>query len=394
MKPIVYKAYRSIIPCLLLTLSIGFCYAFSLFTPHIAEAIGVSRTAAQFTFCLNIFFLGMGAAFFGGLVERNIKLAAVLSTVLLFFGFVLGGVAVYLKNIWLMYVGLGLCAGISEGTGYVVPVKNNILWIRNKKHLGLIAAISIVSFGLGSTICSYLFRAFFPVYGISGIFFVLGIFYLVPTAISCLMINKPKYATSKRRNAKKASLIEWGVLKDSFFWKMWTFMFLNISMGLVLIGSCASILGELNLSPGLVITVMMLCGIFNGGGRLVFPAAADFLKDRMNILYITLLIEVLMIGTSAVWYAFIPIAIIVINSCYGSGFSNLPSILHAHYGIERLSAIHGLVLSSWGFASLFAYLCTTLITQYCSGGYYFLTVVLCAFYVVNLLVVWSAKRGN
>ena len=192
MKPILYKAYRSIVPCLLLTLSIGFCYAFGLFTPHIAEAIGVSRTAAQFTFCLNILFLGMGAAFFGGLVERNIKAAAIVSTALLFLGFLLGGLAIHLKSIWLMYLGMGVLCGISEGTGYVVPVKNNILWIRNRKHLGLIAAISIISFGLGSTFCSYLFKAFFPVYGISGIFFVLGAFYLVPTALSCFITHAPR----------------------------------------------------------------------------------------------------------------------------------------------------------------------------------------------------------
>ena len=391
MKPFLYKAYKSIVPCLLLTISIGFCYAFSLFTPHIAEAIGVSRTAAQFTFALNIFWLGMGASLFGGLVEKNIKLATILSTALIFLGFMLGGIAIHLKNIWLMYLGLGLFAGLAEGTGYVVPVKNNILWIRDKKHLGLVAAISIVSFGLGSTVCSYLFKAFFPFYGISGIFFVLGTFYLVPTALSCLMINKPRYATSGR-NKRKESLFEWPVLKDPFFWKMWTAMFLNISMGLVLIGSCASILNEVNLSPDLVITVMMLCGLFNGGGRLVFPAVADFLDERINILYVTLAIEVLMIGISIFWYAFIPVAIIVINACYGSFFANLPSVLHSRYGIGRLSAIHGLVLSSWGFASLFAYLCTTLITRYCSGGYYFLTIVLCAFYALNLLVVRSAKK--
>ena len=392
-KTVIYKSYRSIIPCLLLTLSIGFCYAFSLFTPHIAEAIGVSTTMAQFTFCLTIFWLGMGAAFFGGLVEKNIKAAAILSTSLLFLGFALGGLAIHLKNIWLMYLGLGLFAGLAEGTGYLVPVKNNLLWIKDKKHLGLIAAISIVSFGLGSTICSYLFKAFFPIYGISGIFFVLGIFYLIPTSLSCLMINKPKYARGKRAKTTKRNFIEWGAMKDSFFWKMWIFMFINISMGLVLIGSCASILKEVGLSQELVITVMMLCGLFNGGGRLVFPTVADFLKDRMNILYITLLIEIAVIGTSIAWYAFIPVAIIAINACYGSGFSNLPAVLHAHYGIERLSAIHGLVLSSWGFASLFAYLCTSLITRYCTGGYYFLTIVLCAFYVVNLLVVRSTKKG-
>lgn len=55
-------------------------------------------------------------------------------------------------------------------------------------------------------------------------------------------------------------------------------MFLNISAGLVLIGSCASILKELSLSQNMVILVMGLCGIFNGAGRLVFPALSDFMR--------------------------------------------------------------------------------------------------------------------
>lgn len=69
-------------------------------------------------------------------------------------------------------------------------------------------------------------------------------------------------------------------------------MFLNISMGLILIGSCASILKEVNLSADMIIIVMMLCGIFNGAGRLVFPLLSDFMKKRATMLAIVLLIEI------------------------------------------------------------------------------------------------------
>lgn len=79
-----YKLSKSVIPCMLLTLSIGFCYAWSLFAPEIQTAIsGTTPTQVQFAFCLNIFFLGMGAVIFGPLAERHNKAIAITQLVLL-----------------------------------------------------------------------------------------------------------------------------------------------------------------------------------------------------------------------------------------------------------------------------------------------------------------------
>ena len=87
MTKFMYKFMKSVVPCMLLTLSIGFCYAWSLFSPLVVQAIpGSTTTTVQLAFCLNIFFLGMGAAFFGPLVEKHIKLAAFTSSALLFLG--------------------------------------------------------------------------------------------------------------------------------------------------------------------------------------------------------------------------------------------------------------------------------------------------------------------
>lgn len=386
-----YKFSKSIIPCALLTLSIGFCYAFSLFAPHIATALAVPFIGVQFAFCLNIFFLGMGAAFFGNLVEKRIKVAALVSALLLLSGFLITHFGIALKNIWLIYLGIGFFCGIAEGCGYVVPVKNMLLWWNKSTKKGLIAAISIISFGLGSTVCSYLFKYLFPIYGIEQIFLVLAGVYGVPTLLSSWLINKPKYAQLKLK--AKDTFSFFNLLKDRFFKQAWLFMFLNISMGLVLIGSCASILAEANLAGPTIITIMALCGIFNGGGRLVFPLASDFIKNRLNIWLLVLLLEVVIMACSACWYAAIPVAIILINATYGAGFATLPSVLLDHYGTKNLSQIHGYVLSAWGFASLFAYFCTSLILTRASG-YYFLTIVLAVIYALNLINVWSIKHLN
>ena len=42
----------------------------------------------------------------------------------------------------------------------------------------------------------------------------------------------------------------------------------------------------------------------------------------------------------------------VVNAGYGGGFSNVPTLLSDHYGMENISAIHGIVLSAWAFAGL------------------------------------------
>lgn len=386
----IYKFVHSVLPCAFITLSVGAIYAFSLFAPHISEALGTTKVQTQFAFSLSIFFLGLGAAFFGPLVEKRIKTAATVSTVLFFLGLVTSGLGIRFKNIWLVYLGTGLFCGLAEGCGYVVPVKNLILWYSKSRFKGVIMAVSIISFGLGSTVCSWMFDKIVPRLGIECGYYAFAGIYLAAMLLGVFFVRKPFYATSKL--AASSDFKVSSLFADGFFWKAWTFMFLNISMGLILIGSCASIIRESGLKPELVITVMMLCGLFNGGGRLVFPFISDFLKKRINVLYITLAVEIILMAVGAAWYSLIPWAIVGVNACYGSFFACLPSILRDHYGVSRLSTIHGAVLSSWGFAALFAFACLYVMSLF-TQTYYFLAFVLLAVYVLNLFVVRSASKS-
>ena len=388
MMKFMYKLMKSVVPCMLLTLSIGFCYAWSLFSPLVVQAIpGSTTTTVQLAFCLNIFFLGMGAAFFGPLVEKHIKLAAFTSSALLFLGLQIACFAVSCQSLWLLWLGIGVCCGLSEGCGYVVPVKNLLLWWNKSKNKGFIAAISIIFFGLGSTFCSWVFGVLSNNgLSVGDIFWWLSLIYLVPTTLAWMLIEKPKYALRAIARTKAASIKQFW--KDKFFWKSWTFMFLNIAMGLVLIGTCATILKNFSgLSSEVVVAVMMACGIANGAGRLVFPVVSDFMKSRLAIWKIILRLEVLALAAAWVFPALMPISAVLINACYGAAFATLPSVLNDHYGKEHLSEVHGFVLSAWGFASLFAY-CVTLLGV-SLFPFTWLLVVLAVVYAINYLVVRS-----
>ena len=339
----------------------------------------------QFAFCLNIFFLGMGAATFGSLVERNIKRAAWLSTALLFSGLCLSGAAMHLKSVWLLYLGCGVLCGLAEGVGYVTPVKNLLLFFGRSRHKALIMAISIVSFGLGSSICSYMFKYAFPHFGIENVFFFFAGAYLLSMSAGSLMIDKPVFAKNalKKQAGKSYSILKY--LKDTYFLQCWTFMFLNIAMGLVIIGQCAGMLKSGGLDASAVVFVMMLCGLANGGGRLLFPAVSDYMGRRADSWLCALVLEILMLALVLFDPWFAPLAFIVINACYGCGFAMAPAVLLERYGSSELSFCHGLLLSAWGFASLFAFGVSTFVLSTLKLGQNALFATLAAVYALNLV---------
>ena len=44
--------------------------------------------------------------------------------------------------------------------------------------------------------------------------------------------------------------------------------------------------------------------------------------------------------------------IFVVNAGYGGGFSNVPTLLSDHFGMGKISSVHGMCLSAWAIAGL------------------------------------------
>lgn len=123
----------------------------------------------------------------------------------------------------------------------------------------------------------------------------------------------------------------------------------------------------------------------------MFPALSDLMQKRYMMLVLVLALEICILVPAIFSYAFMPIAIIVINATYGSFFALLPSVLSDHYGNKDLSTRHSAILSAWGIASLFAYLITTFALKFLNG-YEMLPIILAVVYAVNLVNVISMKQ--
>ena len=250
------RMVRAVIPAFLLAVSVGQIYAFTNFSTEIARHIGESERAVQFAFSLGIFFLGMGAAFFGKIVERNIRLSTIIGTTLFIGGLVVTSVGIKSQSLALIYIGYGFLVGTGTGIIYISPVKTMMLWFPNAKALA--AALPIISFGLGSTLSTILytgfgfgdaaslisfrmlgFEAFFTADGVIGIekvFLAFAAFYTVPMVIAAFLLRKPKVEQmSFAHGIPELEFSYVRLMRDSYFLRSWLFMFLNISSGLCLI---------------------------------------------------------------------------------------------------------------------------------------------------------------
>ena len=145
------RIFNAVLPAVLLALAVGQIYAFTIFSKPIAEHIGAPQPTVQFAFSLGIFFLGMGAAFFGRIVEGHIRIATYVGLSLFLSGLLVTALGINLKSLLLVNIGYGFLVGLGTGVIYITPVKTLMLWFQD--HKAIAAAIPIISFGLGSSLC-------------------------------------------------------------------------------------------------------------------------------------------------------------------------------------------------------------------------------------------------
>lgn len=367
------KWVRGAIPALLLHMSIGTVYCWGTFSNEISNYIGWDKSVVGWAFSLAIFFLGMSAAFLGGMVEKNIHRSSLIATCT--FGGGMLGTAFFIwyggqhQHSLLALIGIFVCygfiMGIGLGTGYLSPVKTLTLWF--SKTPGLATGLAVAGFGAAKAIASPIMSAILssdPVNGVWKMFVFMGMAYIVMMFVGHLLLKKPSDWHEPQVVAKGNRAIDVIRAKPVTFIGIWLMFYLNIAAGLALIHQDKAIFTGLGLDAGLVATLLAVSSVFNAGGRLCFSAISDKMKDRNTVYKIIFVISIVLTafvlfthgltaGANNGFLCVMTIALLLmVNAGYGGGFSTLPNLLGAHYGKANYSAIHGIALSAWGIAGL------------------------------------------
>ncbi len=367
------KWIRGAIPALLLHCSIGTVYCWSIFSQEIGDYIGFEKSSVEWAFSLAIFFLGMSAAFMGGIVEKDIHKSSLIATICFTVGMLGTGFFIWyggshqgsLLSLIGIFVSYGCIMGIGLGTGYLSPVKTLMLWFQDKK--GLATGLAVAGFGAAKALASPVMEAILnkiPDGGIYKMFWILGAVYFVMMFVGHLLLKKPADWHEPQQKAKGDNIFKTLKTKPiTNYIGIWFMFYINITCGLALISQEKMIYKCVGLAASVGV-LSTISAIFNAGGRLGFSAWADKLKDRNTIYKLIFILSIAFTGAVILtggikngYGNFILIAIVVcllmfVNAGYGGGFSNVPTLLSDHYGMGDISAIHGLTLSAWAFAGL------------------------------------------
>ncbi len=339
---------------MVLQLSIGSIYAYSVWIKPIEILNGWDAHQLKLAFSLAICFLGFTAAFMGKFVQKiGPKKAGLLGA--LFFGGGLAGAgfASYIGSLPLFYLTYGIISGIGLGFGYITPVSIVVKWFPDKPGLG--SGLVIMSFAAGSILASQIITPLTHTLGVSNSFYSLALIYALLMVIASLYLEAPTVTPIgvKDYHSGGTHVPASELLTDVKFYALWLMLFLNTTCGIALIAVAAPMAKDvIHISESAAIAFVGVIGLFNGLGRLIWSSISDK-AGRWNTYLIFFLVGaacfVVLTQTSNA-YLF-QILVFVIISCYGGAFATMPAFIKDIYGADKLGPVFGYVLIAWSVAA-------------------------------------------
>lgn len=391
------KRYRVAFAGVIFHLMIGGVYAWSVFTKPIAHQTGWHEASVSFAFSLTIFFLGMSAAFMGRLVEKfGPSTVGTISSILYGSGMAITGVAITTKQLWLLYLAYGVIGGLGLGSDYVTPVSTIVRWFPDKRRLA--TGLAIMDFGFAALLTGPVAVRLIGVVGLANAFYLLGLFYFVVMILAAQFIKKPRpheLPAVIAQNAEQVSLTNQEMtaneaVKTRWFAALWFMFFINITTGIGLVSAASPMAQSMTTMTAAAAAVMVgIIGLFNGFGRLAWATLSDYIGRPLTYSLIFVLDVVMLLILIFFKQPFIfALALCLLMSCYGAGFSVIPAYLGDVFSTKELGAIHGYVLTAWAAAGMVGPVLLSWTHQVLHNYY----VTLVAFIIIDLLAMIVSIR--
>jgi MFS family permease len=394
-------------------LCIGMSYGLSVFWLPLSRAVGIDKPAAcaspsmlgdlfttscdwQVTslliiFTIGIVMLGLSAALFGGWLERaGPRKAGFVAALCWSGGFVISALGVYIHQLWLLWVGLGVIGGIGLGLGYISPVSTLVKWFPDRR--GMATGMAIMGFGGGAMIGSPLANILMNYFrtpasvGVWQTFLAMGIIYFVFMMTGAFGYRvppagwrpdgwTPPAAANRMITSNNVHLND--AHKTPQFWLIWFVLCMNVSAGIGVLAMASPMLqeifaGSLIGQPDLgfsaldagqktaIATIAAgfvgLLSLFNIGGRFFWASLSDHIGRKatyfcffgLGIALYASAPSFAHMGSKALFVG----AFCIILTMYGGGFATIPAYLADMFGIQFVGAIHGRLLTAWATAGV------------------------------------------
>lgn len=338
---------------MLLQLSIGSIYAYSVWINPIHSITGWDAHQLKLSFSLAICFLGLTAAFMQKFVRKiGPKNAGLLAALFFSIGLIGSGFAIAQNSLPLFYLCYGVISGIGLGFGYITPISVVVKWFPEKP--GFAGGLVIMSFAVGSIIASRLILPLVASFGVSSTFYLLGGTYFLVMAVASLCLSVPASNTQIEDIVKDNPQIPLKeLLKDVRFYSLWFILFFNTTCGIALISIASPMAKEIiRIDDKQAINFVGLIGFFNGFGRLFWSVISDKI-GRWSTFFLFFIIGAVcfLVLSQTTTPILFQVIVFIIISCYGGAFAAMPAFVKDVYGPYKMSSPFGFILIAWSAAA-------------------------------------------
>ncbi|MCI5144972.1 MAG: MFS transporter [Candidatus Electrothrix sp. AR3] len=362
--------------CTTIQLCLGTVYAWSFFQSLLVTELGWTFTQSAWAFSLAIFSLGISAAWAGSALPKvGPRKLALIGSSMFASGYFIASLALFLNSIPLFYIGYGIIGGAGIGLGYVTPVATVAKWFPDRK--GLVTGIVVMGFGVGAFMMSKGLAPFLLVQlngDLAKVFLWLGIIFALVMLPASLLLSNPPADQVARVTKKSGSAQEnmvyfdeegsFGLcLRSPQFIMMWIVFFCNIAAGISIISFQSPLLQEVwgvaepDLEPSKLAefgaTLIAVSSLCNGAGRLFWGLLSDRI-GRVRVFRIILASQMVVFGvlmTERNPWIFSGLVCYILL-CFGGGFATMPSFILDVFGLKRMSALYGAILTAWAAAGI------------------------------------------
>ena len=366
--PGVGSRWGVVLGAVLIQLSLGAIYAWSVFTPAL-RAEGWSKLETQAVFALGLTAFALVMVFAGRLlVTLGPRRLAVLGGLTLGAGYAFAGLA-GATSFWAVALGVGLIGGAGIGLAYVVPIAVGMRWFPDAK--GMITGLAVAGFGFGAMGWVKLAGAWGHLIeriGLAGTFLAYGAAFTALILLGAIWMRMPPKdwappgaAVVKPGDGRKGqeNFSTGEMLRTPQFYLIFLTFAVSAGSGLMSVGLMklypmeALQAGGLSMAEASAVAGTAMAVFFslaNGVGRIVWGMISDRLGRRRSVMA--------MAGSQAVfllaftWMAGAPgtlyLGAALIGFNFGGNFALFPAITADTFGNERVGQNYPFVFLSYG----------------------------------------------
>ena len=356
---------------ILIQLSLGAIYAWSVFTPAL-KAAGWSKMDTQAVFAVGLITFALVMLIAGrAMAKLGPRKLVAIGGATLGVGYILAGLLGG-TEFWAVCIGIGVIGGAGIGLGYVVPIAVGMRWFPDKK--GMITGLAVAGFGFGAMGWVKIAGAWgnlIAVYGLPTTFIIYGIAFAALTLLGSVWMTMPPEgwqpegftATTPAAAKGQQNFTVPEMLRTPQFYLVFLTFAVSAGAGLMSIGLMklypmealqAAGYSALEASAIAGTAMAVFFSLANGVGRIAWGTLSDKIGRRRSVVMMTTTQAIFLFSFTAMagneYLLYLGALLIGFN--FGGNFALFPTVTADIFGNDRVSQNYPFIFLSYGVGGI------------------------------------------